>query len=261
MSHLFRTMIFVIFMLAVLSFGIPSLGRSQSVPPVAVFVNGYEDCCAWYMNDLMRALSENGVAIMKVPWDSFRNGAGQISRTSNDGRFLQEGAAFINQRLHPQSQLILIGHSYGGDSVLKLLPRLQRRVRFVAVIDPVAAGGLRTPIRSREVPANVDYFFNRWQQNRVAEENIVPFDSAVSGYIQNCHARNCDQDAQNISRTTDGSPFRDSCGWEEVSCPGYSLFPPRRGTKQRRVMHNTMPVDAYIQRQIIDKILALLGRR
>lgn len=236
----------------------PNVGRQ---PPLVVFVNGYEDCCAWYMEDVARALGTRGAAIMRVPWDSFTDKAKQQSRTSNDAAFLQQGAEFINQKLHPDSELIIIGHSFGGDSVLKLLPRIKRRILFAAVIDPVAAGGLRAAIPSRGVPANVHYFFNRWQQNRLAMENVVPFDSALSGQIQSCRASVCDQDAQNIARAADGSPFRDTCGWEEVTCPGYSLVPPRRGTKQRRIMHNGMPVDAYIQRQIIDKVLTLLGWR
>lgn len=239
----------------------PRAGHANPAPPLVVFVNGYEDCCAWGMGDVIEAMRSHGAVLMGVPWDSFIQDAKQRGRTSNDGPFLQQGADFINNRLNPNSPLILIGHSYGGDSVLKLLPRIRRSILFVGVIDPVAMAGRRYPVTSHLVPASVHYFFNRWQENRLATANIVPFDSALSGLIGDCRARYCDQDSQNIARHADGSPLRDTCGWDEVTCPGYSLFPPRRGHKQRRILHNSMPYDEHIQRQIIEKVFALLGWR
>ncbi len=195
------------------------------------------------------------------PLDTFRDGAGQRSSTSNDAAFLQEAADFINNRLEPNRPLILIGHSFGGDSLLSLVPRINRRIQFLGVIDPTAAGGLRKPVTRRGVPANIDYFFNRWQRNALNAANVVPFDSRlVNGSISGCNARNCDQQEQNLARREDGSDVRVNCGSLEVTCPGYQPWPGgSNGTKAKRLSHNDMPSDAYLQRQMGNAIRSVFA--
>jgi len=198
--------------------------------------------------------------IRYVPWDRFGNGANQRSSTSNDAEFLRQAADFINQ-LDPNRPLILIGHSFGGDSLLSLVPRITRRIQFLGVIDPTAAGGLREPVTRRGVSSNVDYFFNRWQENALASDNVVPFDSRlVSGSISGCRARTCDQQEQSLARRQDGSEIRVSCESWEVSCPGYEPWPGgSNGTKAKRLAHNSMPLDEYLQRQMADQISSVLA--
>lgn len=215
------------------------------VRPFVVFVNGYKDCCAWDMNNLETRLLAMNAEIIKVPYSDFINGAItckpielprdiELGRcwTSTDVEFLRKGEDFINNRLDRNRPLILIGHSFGGDSILKLLPRIQRQVQFVAVIDPVTTGGFRSS--NYNVPRSVEYFFNRWQTN-------VPFPNNLwsSGKL-NCNANICDQDAQNIARNTDFSPIRD-------------------GRFSKRVTHVGLATDEYIQKIIGDKIQVQLG--
>jgi len=245
---------------------------AQSSPrPYVVLVNGYNDCCVWnvsdrgvHMDKVLENLEEIGAEFRLVPWDSFRDGAGESHRVtlgvtfsiSNDTNFLQEAADYINNSLDPRRPLILIGHSFGGDSLLSLAPRINRRIQFLGVIDPTAAVGLREPITRREVPSNVAYFFNRWQENAVNAENVVPFDSRViSGYISNCRAGTCNQEEQSLARNSDGSEITVNCESWEVSCPGYQPWPGgSNGTKAKRLAHNGMPSDEYLQRQMADRV-------
>ncbi|MDY6803226.1 MAG: DUF1036 domain-containing protein [Cyanobacteriota bacterium] len=228
--------------------------QSASQRPYVVFVNGHGDCCAWSMNDVEKALQNMGADdIRYVPWDSFRDGARQRSATSNDRQFLTEAEDFINNQLDPNRPLILIGHSFGGDSLLSLAPRIKRRILFLGVIDPVAAGGLREPIRGRGVPSTVDYFFNRWQTNAPWPVDLQ------SGSVRNCNATTCDQQEQNKSRRANGSHIDVECDSWEVTCPGYEPWPGgSNGTKQKRMHHQSMPYDDYIERQIIDRLTQLL---
>jgi hypothetical protein len=245
---------------------------AQSAPrPYVVLVNGYQDCCVWnsgdrgvYMGTVLKELEKRGAEFRLVPWDTFRDGAKQRSSTSNDAAFLQEASDFINNQLDPNRPLVLIGHSFGGDSLLSLAPRINRRIQFLGVIDPTAAGGLREPVTRRGVPSNVDYFFNRWERNALSSANVVPFDSRlVNGSISGCRASKCDQEEQNLTRNSDGSEIRVNCESWEVTCPGYNAAPVflggSNGTKAKRLAHNDMPLDAYLQRQMADRVNQVLA--
>lgn len=71
----------------------------------------------------------------------------------------------IKEDIDPSIPLILIGHSFGGDAVLQVAKMIDgRKIAFLAVLDGVGKGGLRKNI-TKPVPDNVEYFFNRWQQN------------------------------------------------------------------------------------------------
>lgn len=200
----------------------------------------------------------SGTEIRYVPYSNFAN-SGTSGNSSTDEQFLRDGADFIN-KLDRNRPLILIGHSFGGDSILKLLPRINRRVQLVAVIDPVSTGGFRNPLtRSLAVGSNVDYFFNRWQEN-VA----FPNDFGTNGTIP-CSASRCDQEAQNLARSEDGSTKTIQCRWDEVTCPGFVAPNPligrlgRRGTKQVRTGHQDLAKDPYVQRILSERISQVLA--
>ncbi|HAX77814.1 MAG TPA: hypothetical protein DCY88_18735 [Cyanobacteria bacterium UBA11372] len=202
------------------------------VRPFVVFVNGWRNCCAWGMNDLQERLRDDmNAEIIKVPYSDFING-GQSHWTSTDVEFLRKGEDFINNHLDSNRPLILIGHSFGGDSILKLLPRIKRQVQFVAVIDPVTTGGIRSA--RYVIPENVGYFFNRWQTI------TSPPINRRTGGVFHCNADICDQDVQNILR--------------------YSDFSPVTGLRPRSTFHHqSMATDPYIQKIIGDKIQVQLG--
>jgi hypothetical protein len=265
MKKYFSTILTVTFALSatVESFlALKAIAQSDTRPYV-MLVNGYNDCCVWstknrgiYMDTIRSELEKHGAEVKLFPWDTFREGKGEVGWDSNDSYFLREASHFINNTLDPNRPLILIGHSFGGDSLLSLVPRINRRIQFLGVIDPVAAGGLRLPVTGRGVPSTVDYFFNRWQRNGLNGRNVVPFDSrAANGSISNCQAQTCDQEEQNLSRNSDGSEIRVNCGKLEISCSGYQAWPGgSNGTKAERIAHNDMPLDRYLQRQMANQI-------
>jgi pimeloyl-ACP methyl ester carboxylesterase len=214
--------------------------NAQSLPrPYAVFVNGQGNCCSWGMNDLQAKLNELNAEFRFVPYSNFDDGGqSRDNWTSTDERFLQDGADLINNQLDRNRPLILIGHSYGGDSVLKLLPRINRRIQFVAVIDPVSTGGFREPLtRDLGVGSNVDYFFNRWQENEP-----FPNDYWNDGSIS-CSAGTCDQAEQQFYTRADGSTVTERCDWWETC-----------STKNDRTGHQGLPTDDWVERTIGDRI-------
>lgn len=230
--------------------------KAQSSRPYIVLVNGWRNCCAHGIYDRIKSIDAD---FRFVPYSNFNDG-GTSNNTSTDEQFLRDGADYINNQLDRNRPLILIGHSFGGDSVLKLLPRINRRIQFVGVIDPVSTGGFRNPLtRSLAVGSNVDYFFNRWQEN-------VPFpnDFGTNGTIP-CSASRCDQKAQNLARSEDGSTKTIECRWDEVTCPGFVAPNPligrrgQKGRKQVRVGHQDLAKDAYVHRILRERISSVLA--
>ncbi len=215
--------------------------KSQTVQPYVVFVNGWQNCCAWGMNALEnRLINEMNAEVHYLPYSEFAYNA-KSEGVSDDSQFLKDGEYFINNKLDRGRPLILIGHSFGGDSVLKLVPRITRRIQFVGVIDPVSTGGFRYPSKY-DIPRNVGYFYNRWQENEPFPNNFK-----TNGTIP-CSAQTCDQDSQFAMTNIDGKPITDKCGLLE-NC----------STKQRKVGHQTLPTDQWIQRVIGDRIQKQLG--
>lgn len=261
----------------------------SSLAPYVVFVNGWQNCCVWgWSNNARKNITTMSIVkdslpanteIRFVPYSSFQS-QGKSGDTDSDSAFLNEGADFINNHLNLERPLILIGHSYGGDSVLKLLPKItkRRRIQFVGVIDPVAGGGLRAPVLLDEIPSNVDYFFNRWQMNAWNPDfksisgivrNLVPFDAReTNGSIPSCFAKICDQEEQSLAKNLDGSQIRNSCEAHEATCEGWRLpgcnlsgcWKGSNGTKVRRLAHEDMPGNGFLQTEMAAAIKSVLPR-
>lgn len=112
----------------------------------------------------------------------------QKVRKGSDSQFVEEVSAFVNA-LPKDRKVILIGHSFGADSIMEVAPKLQHSILFLGAIDAVGSAGQRSINRKRKVSANVEYFFNRWQNDKV-----FPFDYRKSGSFKNCSASlKCDQ--------------------------------------------------------------------
>ena len=112
----------------------------------------------------------------------------QKVRKGSDSQFVEEVSAFVNA-LPKDRKVILIGHSFGADSIMEVTPKLQHSVLFLGAIDAVGSAGQRSLNRKRKVSANVEYFYNRWQNDKV-----FPFDYRKSGSFKNCSASlKCDQ--------------------------------------------------------------------
>lgn len=275
--------------------------KYNSPNPYVILVNGYQDQAIWvhpkkspnsfvpYIGIVTNYLASLGSDFMVVPWDHFEDGGGQKSRKvlgincgktltcGNDAEFLRDGANYINNKVPLNRPLVLIGHSFGGDSLLKLSSRINRNIAFLGVIDSTTILGMRT---RRPVPSNVHYFFNRWQENPLrVTGNIVPFDNRITdgrlqcgtnatpaglpgnNFIPMPRSTTCDQDPQNISRNSKGEPYKDACKFYEVTCSGYKVYfwGIDYGTKQRRIEHDSMPKDEFIQTQMLGAIKKALS--
>lgn len=183
---------------------IPST-QDPSIRPLVILVNGKGDCCIQSMTNVINTLQDAHTELYVVPWNSLSKSSENDSDL-NDALFKSEVANYINNKLEPNRPVILIGHSFGGDSLLKVAPLIKRRILFLGVLDPVALGGRRDIVTQYEVPANVDYFFNRWQRNRP-----WPID-LIDGKVQNCHALDCsNQGEQSVAKKVDGSDIRVKC--------------------------------------------------
>lgn len=123
----------------------------------------------------------------------------RFSHSRTDVRFQEEVSAYVNA-LPAHRPLILIGHSFGADSLVRTLSRIDRPIQFLGLLDPVGEFGLRFDTVDNPIPAQVRYLYNRWQSLEVP-----PFDYLVSsGEFAACYADVCDQ-----------APFSGQDDWED----------------------------------------------
>jgi|694.fasta_scaffold71710_3 hypothetical protein len=236
--------------------------------PVVFLVNGFGGCAPCILRTLHDKLIANGIAVYDFDWNDIYRRTQQNNFDLADAQFLQQMEGVINAV--PQSRsIVLIGHSFGGDSVLKVAQRTSRRIELLGVLDAVELGGLRT---RRSVGSNVGYFYNRWTTNpsglRIPGSPAgpgIPFNYGMRGEVS-CNAGRCDdQNEQSYGYRSDGSAERDACESWEVTCPGYNPIPgTSNGTKHRRITHggeNAIYRDELIQEKLFQKIkqLSLAG--
>lgn len=89
-------------------------------------------------------LEQMGYDVHISDWDNLNTHEGHDPLTS-DAQFVSDLAAKINQ--YPAAdQVILIGHSYGGDSILKVANATSHRIDLLAALDPVGPQGFRSKI-------------------------------------------------------------------------------------------------------------------
>ena len=230
---------------------------------IAIFVNGNQDCCAWSMEKVQKAFQGLNIEQYFTPWNSLEMISGNTSENQSPKVTAGATTNFINHMkryfssLQDGTEVFLIGHSFGGDSILRFIEEYRRskiKIRFVAVLDSVTTAGYRS---HHSVYNNVDYFFNRWQTNAP-----WPVDIGSSGKVQ-CRANTCDQKEQSISRHPNGSARKTECKKYE-NCPGAeiryqginSFYYP--GEKQTRLHHSYVPTDPYIEQQIISIVTNLV---
>ena len=234
--------------------------------PVVFLVNGFGGCAPCITRKLHEKLKASGIAVYDFDWNDIYRRTQQNNFNLADAEFLQQMEGVINAV--PQSRpIVLIGHSFGGDSSLKVAQRTSRRIELLGVLDAVELGGIRT---GRSVRSNVGYFYNRWTSNpsglRVPGIPVgagIPLNPGTSGAVS-CSAGTCDQKEQSYGYRADGSAIRDNCESWEVTCPGYNPIPVAlggsNGTKHRRITHggdNAIYNDELIQEQLFLKIQQL----
>jgi hypothetical protein len=201
----------------------------------------------------MAAFQELGIEVDYSAWNSLTaHNIGSSGR--NTFNFITTAADYLNSQ-PSGTEVYLVGHSFGGDSILQLLGSYKRskiNFRLVAILDAVGTSGLRDITKQNIVPSNVDYFFNRWQRNAP-----WPIDIGSSGEVT-CLARDCDQEEQSFSRHSNGETRTTECEKHE-SCPGAGFKTGRNGlpfyypgVKYTRLHHQYVPSDPYIEEKIIN---------
>lgn len=197
---------------ALLAAGLAEPSRASHDPlpsgaqAVAFLVNGYGGCCIpGSVRGLLAGLKDEAgnalVAVHVSNWNHFDQGGnpGAFPFGGTPDPFTDESLVSKMSdeiaALPADTKVILIGHSFGADSILQVAKRIGgRRIAFLAVLDAGGSGGLRTNV-TYPVPANVDFLFNRWQTNLP-----YPIDFLRTGRLES-RARESDQDAQNVRRT------------------------------------------------------------
>lgn len=124
---------------------------------VAVFVNGADvspgrgvGCCAWSMQRVTNFINSEEIDEKRTTWCHFSESPCHVATVSGAASFVREGTEYLNT-LPPGSNVCLIGHSYGGDSILALVEACHRsnvNFRLVATLDPVGSAGFRAAFRS-----------------------------------------------------------------------------------------------------------------
>ena len=218
-----------------LSLPVPNANAAQAE---AFLINGYFGCCI--PDQVQRVLeARKGSSLDKdgylLPW-GFK-GLGIPTRIGNwnnlfapgDQTMFDNDEEFRIQMLKALSNgntnapIILIRHSFGADSLVKVIkcesgqdsecvvrdrrtgqngePRQRRKVMFFGAIDTTGSGGFRT---KKAIPNNVNYLFNRWTKNPTTIASII------KNFLRNDPSEKNDaiRIAKNILRSTlDIIPF------------------------------------------------------
>jgi pimeloyl-ACP methyl ester carboxylesterase len=215
---------------------------SSHTQAVAFLVNGYGGCCipASVGTWLGSLKDDTGAPIVQVHesnWNHIDQGGnpgafpfGGLPDPVTDDGFVEDMRQAVEEldAQHSGLELIIVGHSFGGDAVLEVAKAIRpRRIAMLAVLDPVGRAGLRTNV-TYPVPGNVEYLYNRWQTNAP-----YPLDFFRPGRLPSS-ARESDQDAQSIRRDS-------RCRIKYVD--QLHVFP-------ELMLHAQMPKDSCVQAQL-----------
>jgi hypothetical protein len=192
--------------------------------PVVIFVSGFGGCGGDGNSCIARRLfhrfRENGIVVYDTEWSSVN----AEDNFGSDKKFLDQMRLIILPSIPDSRPIILIGHSFGGDSALKaakVAKSLGKKIALLAIIDAVEIWGNRT---TQSVSENVDYFYNRWTTNgtQFVPRNVYGFDvprnPESSGKLNDCLARDCrDQHQQSVRRDANGNVRKNVGGLNKES--------------------------------------------
>ncbi|MEI8376153.1 MAG: FG-GAP-like repeat-containing protein [Planctomycetota bacterium] len=149
--------------------------------------------------------------------------------------------------------VILIGNSFGGDSILKAAAsnlRTNHVVSLLATLDPISAGGVRGNFSSP--PSNVKYFYNRWQQN-----TPWPVNYGDDGTISS----NAYGSLSNDYHIQDQSSFNDGRDRGVTAIDIFFGLAKPWDTSTNKVWHESLPDDGAIENDLNKIIDGLIPQR
>lgn len=258
---------------------------TQRKAPIAILVNGYNDQNLQEATIVEAKLMQMGVEtpnadFMYVGWNNLYSQHGDYLGT--DTHIINQISEYLSGKPADQP-VILMGHSFGADSILKYLMTATgstHPIDVVVSLDAVESGGARST--DHAIPPDVRYFYNRWQTNQTpgfvvpdvalinsisgysglpgitilqsdAYYNPVPIDSGSSGNLPST-ARYTSQDTENTRHSADGTTqYRqyqfsyDIIGGLGGISTGYAY-----ATAPLYNTHGTLPSDPRLQTEVVD---------
>jgi len=224
---------------------------------VVFLVNGFGGCAPCITRILHKKLQLQRISVYDLDWNDIYLRRRSVYLTFTDTEFIRQMVELVIPTIKSARPIIMIGESLGGDAILEVAARvLPRKIDFLGIIDSVNKLGQRT---TKQVPANVNYFYNRWTKNPSLPRNIeswkfpgtnyrlgIPLNASKSGelFCQNPSTYS-DQQEQSYGYHADGTPILVA---QTINS---------RISKQKILTHackNAIYKDPYIQQQILEII-------
>ncbi len=156
---------------------------------VVFFASGFFNSTSTWTDDthLFDSVREQGGVAHISDWNNLHHKEFDFSKTIldpsrfplSDGGVVSDMVATLDT-FDESDTVILVGYSFGADSLLKAANGSTRQIDLLAVLDPVGAWGTRATV-PQSVPGNVRYLYNRWE---TCCPTIVPLDHQSSGELR-----------------------------------------------------------------------------
>lgn len=132
----------------------------NSSNPVAFFVSGFGGRADCISPNLRKRLQFQGISVYDLAWNDIYGRRTSVYLRLSSSMFIKQMVNEVIPKIKLNRPIILIGHSLGGNVLLKVAHQLKtRKIDFLAMLDGVQPDGRRT---TNPVPGNVGYFYNRW---------------------------------------------------------------------------------------------------
>ncbi len=225
--------------------------------PIVFLVNGFGGCAPCMTPELKKKLREKKIAVYDLDWNNIYIRRRSAYSDLDDRKFIRQMVEEVIPAIAPSRPIILIGHSFGGNALLKLAHQIgSRQITFLAVLDGVNQKYRRT---TEAVAENIGYFYNRWTKYSSLPGGIpalpipgtgyyigAPMNPQDSGEITAVYpASYSNQKEQSYRYNADGSPI--------LKYPNQPQIITHAGK-------NAIYQDAYIQQEMFDIILQILSK-
>lgn len=132
----------------------------QGTKPIVFLVNGFGGCAPCINRNLAQKLKLEPISVYDLDWNDIHLRRQSVYINFHATNFINDMVYKVIPVIPPERKIFLIGHSFGGDALLKIARQIMPRpITFLGILDGVKKFGQRTTI---SVPPNVQYFYNRW---------------------------------------------------------------------------------------------------
>ncbi|OKH30657.1 hypothetical protein NIES2119_30490 [[Phormidium ambiguum] IAM M-71] len=209
------------------------------------------------------------LSVFDLAWNDIYGKQSSVYMRFSAAKFIDQMVNEVIPAIAPHREIILIGYSLGGDTLLKVAHKIKhKKIDFLGIIDAVQPNGKRT---TNSVPTNVSYFFNRWTVNPSFLRNFpemrvpkigykigIPLNADRTGELL-CDSSStfADQQEQSYAFNIDGTP---------ILLPRISNNLPANfaAPKYQPIVHSYqygIHKDLYIQQQMFTTIMQIVNSR